>query len=74
MDKPILHLCTPTENILSSHFFMFSGGGWRTDMNWVFKETRKSSRSQMFFRMGVFKTFAIFKGKHLSWSLIEAPA
>ena len=34
MDKPILHLCTPTENILSSHFFMFSGGD-RKRLTWI---------------------------------------
>ena len=29
----------------------------------------RSSCLQMFFRIGVFKTFAIFTGKHLCWSL-----
>ena len=29
----------------------------------------KSSRSQMFFKIGVFKNFKIFTGKHLCWSL-----
>ena len=29
----------------------------------------RSSRSQMFFKIGVFKNFAIFKGKHLCRSL-----
>ena len=28
----------------------------------------KSSRSQMFFKIGVLKNFAIFAGKHLCWS------
>ena len=28
----------------------------------------KSSRSQMFFKIGVFNTFTIFTGKHLCWS------
>ena len=32
-------------------------------------QTLKSNRSQMFFRIGVLKNFAIFKGKQLSWSL-----
>ena len=30
---------------------------------------RRSSRSQMFFKTDVLKNFAIFKGKHLCWSL-----
>ena len=29
----------------------------------------KSSRSQMFLKIGVFKNFAIFTGKQLCWSL-----
>ena len=29
----------------------------------------KNSRSQMFFKMGVLKSFVNFKGKHLCWSL-----
>ena len=29
----------------------------------------KSSRSQMFFKVGFLKGFAIFTGKHLCWSL-----
>ena len=29
----------------------------------------KSSRSQMFFKIGVLKKFAIFTGKHLCWCL-----
>ena len=36
----------------------------------VFVKNRcKSSRSQMIFKMGVFKKFAILTGKHLCWSL-----
>ena len=31
--------------------------------------TLESARSQMFFRIGVLKSFAILKGKQLSWSL-----
>ena len=31
--------------------------------------TSRSSRLQMFFKMGVLKNFAIFKGKQLRWSL-----
>ena len=30
--------------------------------------TKRSSRSQMFFKKGVLKMFAIFTGKHLCWS------
>ena len=29
----------------------------------------RSSRSQMFFKVGVFKSYAIFVGKYLRWSL-----
>ena len=29
----------------------------------------KSSRSQLFFKIGVHKNFANFTGKHLRWSL-----
>ena len=29
----------------------------------------RSSRSEMFFNIGVFKDFAIFTGKHACWSL-----
>ena len=32
----------------------------------------RSSRSQMFFKIGVLKNFAIFTGKHLCWSLLQA--
>ena len=32
-------------------------------------ETVRSSRSQMFFKIGVLKIFSIFTGKHLCWSL-----
>ena len=30
----------------------------------------RGSRSQMFFKMGVLKNFAIFPGKHRCWSLV----
>ena len=37
----------------------------------------RSSRSQMFFKIGALKNFANFKGKHLCWSLflikLQAP-
>ena len=36
----------------------------------VFIKNRcRSSRSQMFFKIGVLKKFAMFTGKHLCWSL-----
>ena len=31
---------------------------------------RKSSHSQLFFKIGVLKHFAIFTGKHLCWNLL----
>ena len=42
-------------NILVGYFFLVS--------------INRSSRSQMFFKIGVLKNFAIFTGKHLRWSL-----
>ena len=35
-----------------------------------FGNTFKSSRSQVFFKIGVLKNFANFTGKHLCWSLL----
>ena len=70
--EPILRhcsLCTPTENILRSQFLMFSGGIERDMWHKVSLRTLKSSRSQIFFRIGVLKHSAIFKGKRLSRSL-----
>ena len=34
----------------------------------LFQKTRRS-RSQMFFKIGIFKNFAVFIGKHQRWSL-----
>ena len=34
----------------------------------LLKTTFRSSRSQMFFKMGVLKHFEIFTGKHLCWN------
>ena len=34
----------------------------------------RSSRSQMFFKIGLLKNFAIFKGKHLCWNLFNKVA
>ena len=36
--------------------------------------TFESSRQQMFFKIGVFKKFAIFTAKHLRWSLFNKVA
>ena len=35
----------------------------------VFLKRDRNSRSQMYFKIGVFKNFANFTGKHLCWSL-----
>ena len=54
--EPILSrwlLCTPTENILSSPFLMFSESIERDIWHEVGLRTLKSSRTQMFFRIGV---------------------
>ena len=54
--EPILRhwfLCTPTENILSCPFFMFSGSIERDMWHEVGLRTVKSSLTQMFFRIGV---------------------
>ena len=34
-------------------------------------QKRRSSRSQMFFKIDLLKNFAIFKGNHLCWSLFR---
>ena len=70
--EPILRhwsFCKPTENNFSSHFLMFSVGIEKKMWHEVGLRTLKSSRSQIFFRIGALKNFAIFKEKHLSWSL-----
>ena len=70
--EPILRhwsLCAPTENILSSHFLMFSGGYRKRHVTWKGFKVFKSSCLQMFFRIGALKNLAIFKEKQLSWSL-----
>ena len=48
---------------------IFDVSRWYRKRHEVGLRTLKSTRSQMFFRTGVFKNFAIFKGKQLSWSL-----
>ena len=35
----------------------------------LLRELSRSSRSQMFFKIGVLRNFAMFTGKHLCWSL-----
>ena len=35
----------------------------------LYFEMYRTSRSQMFFKIGVLKNFTIFTGKHLSWKL-----
>ena len=37
--------------------------------NFAMPKKFRSSRSQMFFKIGVLKSFTIFSGKHLFWSL-----
>ena len=65
---PLMSLYTHRKYLKLS-FLMFSGGIERHIRHEVGLRTLKSSRSQMFFRIGVHKNFAIFKEKHLSWSL-----
>ena len=36
----------------------------------LFNSTSRSSRLQMFFKLGVLENFRIFTGKHQSWSLL----
>ena len=45
-------------------------------LRWDPRVGRKSSHSQLLFKIGVLKHFAIFTGKHLCWNLLlinEAP-
>ena len=42
-----------------------------TFLRTAFLYTSKSSRLQMFFKIGVLKSFANFTGKHLCWSLFK---
>ena len=70
--EPILRqwsLCIPTENILRSNFLMFSGSIERDMWHKVGLRTLKSTRTQMFFRIGVLKNVSMFEGKYLSWSV-----
>ena len=58
---------------LVSFLCNFGSGRSKQRCIWLFSceklTIRRSSRSQMFFKRGVFKNFAIFTGKHLSWKL-----
>ena len=54
---------------LKPHFLMFPGGIERDWWHEVGLRNLKSTHSQMFFRIGVLKNFAKFKGKQLSRSL-----
>ena len=38
-------------------------------LEWIKLTSLKSSHSQMFFKMGILKNFAIFTGRHLCWRL-----
>ena len=40
---------------------------WTLDI--IYRVKVRNSRSQVFFRIGVLKNFAIFTGRHLCWSL-----
>ena len=48
-------------------FWCFQGYRKRREVG---LRTLKSTRSQMFFRIGALENFAIFKGKQLNWSLV----
>ena len=45
-------------------------GPYGGTLRWDLSMRRKSSHSQLFFKIGVLKHFAIFTGKHLSWNLL----
>ena len=60
---PILLFCTLLETTENQHFSgLFRGYGQKWFNN-------RSSRSQMFFKIGALKSFTIFTVKHLCWSL-----
>ena len=54
-------------------FLVFASGISRQCCIWLFSCEKitisRSSRSQMLFKIGVLKNFALFTGKHLCWSL-----
>ena len=58
---------------LVSFLCNFGSGRSKQRCIWLFSCEKmtisRSSRSQMFFKKGVFKNFAIFTGKHLCWNL-----
>ena len=49
-------------------------GKSKTLLEYRCSEIYRSSRSQMFFKIGVLKNFVMFTGKHLSWSLSDTGA
>ena len=63
---PLVSLYTHWKYLKLSFFDVSRGYRKRHEVG---LRTLKSTRSQMFFRIGVLKNFAIFKGKQLSWSL-----
>ena len=64
---PLVSLYTHWKYLKFSFFDVSRGYRKRHEVG---LRTLKSNRSQMFFRKGVLKNFAIFKGKQLSWSLL----
>ena len=62
---PLVSLYTHWKYRKFSFFYVSRGYRKRHEVG---LRTLKSSRSQMFFRIGVLKNFAIFKGTQLSWS------
>ena len=63
---PLVSLCTHWKYLKLSFFDVSRGYRKRHEVG---LRTLKSTRSQMFFRIGVLKNFTKFKGKQLSWSL-----
>ena len=57
--KPFIYIYTQVSRLSSAVLLDFS---------WSLRISR-SSRSQIFFKIGVLKNFAIFIGKHMCWSL-----
>ena len=63
--RNLMCCCFDAENYRVSKFW-FQYQGFMFDRG---KSINKSSHSQMSFKKGVLKNFAIFTGKHLCWSL-----
>ena len=64
---PLVSLYTHWKKLKFSFFDVSRGYRKRHEMGF---RTLESTRSQMFFRIGVLKNFVIFKRKQLSWSLL----